>query len=77
MLWKDSAPNGWKKKKKERICLSTPRAGLDRRICVEKVSMGAHTDTHTYTYLRGDTGVLGGLRVYGEKGSQAIFDRLL
>lgn len=34
-----------------------------------------HTKTHTY--LRSDTGILGGLRDDREKGSQAIFDRLL
>lgn len=50
MLWKDSAPKGWKKKKKKKTCLSTPHAGLGRRICVEKVSMRAHTDTHTHTW---------------------------
>lgn len=63
---------GLKKRRKSVFIHTSCRS---RQICAEKVSVQAHRDTHTY--FRGDTGILGGLRVYSEKGSQAIFDRLL
>lgn len=54
------------KKREKRICLSTPNADLER-----------YLSKCTRAYLRSGSGILGGLRVYSEKGSQTIFDRLL